>query len=105
MCYGFTNRAYRYELRNPNASPYNLLTAKHFMEAVTRSCVANKPPPGQVSLYYMLQKWIDFGAGWKRRPGNEKIPSDVSESVYHVITPHFKASRMLMVVVVHRGLA
>ena len=32
----------------------------------------------------MRQKWIDFGAGWKRRPGNVKIPSKTSESIYFV---------------------
>ena len=32
----------------------------------------------------MRQKWIDFGAGWKRRPGNMKIPSETSESIYFV---------------------
>ena len=32
----------------------------------------------------MRQKWIDFGAGWKRRPGNIKIPSETSESIYFV---------------------
>lgn len=25
-------------------------------------------------MYTMLQKWTDFGAGWKRRSDNVKIP-------------------------------
>ena len=40
-----------------------------------------------LSLCYMKQKWTDFGAAWKRRPGNRKIPHEVSESVYYVRIP------------------
>jgi hypothetical protein len=36
------------------------------------------------SLSYVKQKWTDFGAAWKRRPDNRKIPHEVSESVYYV---------------------
>ena len=53
------------------------------MEGVIRGCCAGEKEP---SMYYMLQKWTDFGAGWKRRPGNNKIPPDVSESTYFVRT-------------------
>lgn len=53
------------------------------MEGVVRGCCAGEKNP---SMYYMLQKWTDFGAGWKRRPGNDKIPPDVSESTYFVRT-------------------
>ena len=51
--------------------------AKQFMEGVVRGCCAGKE---ELSMYYMLQKWFDFGAGGKRRPGNDKIPPEVSES-------------------------
>jgi len=47
-------------------------------------------------MYTMLQKWTDFGAGWKRRPGNEKIPPDVSESIYFVRTQSFDLSFLLI---------
>lgn len=71
----------RYEKRNPFASPYDLQTAKHFMEGVVRGCKAVCPT---LSMYTMLQRWTDFGSGWQRRHGNKKIPSEVSESVYYV---------------------
>ncbi len=51
-----------------------------------RGCCAGKDGP---SMYTMLQKWTDFGAGWKRRPDNDKIPSEVSESIYFVCTQSF----------------
>ena len=73
----------RYESRNHDAKPFNLKTVKHFMEAVIHGCIksnAKKKP----SMYTMLQRWIDFGAGWKRRSNNSKIPSKVLESVYFV---------------------
>ena len=60
----------RYKKRNPGAIPYDRKTAKDFMEGVVRGCCASKEGP---SIYYMLQKWIDFSASWKRRPGNDKI--------------------------------
>ena len=53
------------------------------MESVVRGCSAGKMKP---SMHTMLQKWIDFGAGWKRRPGNHKIPPQVSETTYFVRT-------------------
>ena len=53
------------------------------MEGVVRGCCAGEKEP---SMYYMLQKWTDFGAGWKRRPGNDKISPDVSESTFFVRT-------------------
>lgn len=46
-----------------------------------RGSSAGKKGP---SMYTMLQKWTDFGAGWKRRPGNDKIPPEVSESIYFI---------------------
>ncbi|MCJ1278125.1 hypothetical protein MMC21_005940 [Puttea exsequens] len=70
-----------YEKRNPEATAYERKTAKHFMEGVVRGCCAGKKEP---SMYTILQKWTDFGAGWKRRPGNDKIPPEVSESIYFV---------------------
>lgn len=69
----------RYERRNVGANPCDLRTAKHFMESIVRGCSAGRKG---ASMYTMLQKWTDFGAGWKRRSG--KIPSEVSESVYFV---------------------
>ena len=51
------------------------------MEGVVRGCCAGNK---QHSMYYMLQKWTDFGAGWKRRPSNNQIPPEVSESIYFV---------------------
>ena len=71
----------RYNTRNPGASPYDIKTAKHFIEGVVRGCSAGKKEP---SIYTMLQKWTDFGAGWKRRAGNSKIPPQMSESIYFV---------------------
>ncbi len=59
-------------------SPYDLRSAKHFMEGIVKGSKAG------LSLCYMKQKWTDFGAAWKRRPGNRKIPHEVSESVYYV---------------------
>lgn len=73
----------RYDRRNPGASPYDIKTAKHFIEGVVCGCSAVKKEP---SMYTILQKWTDFGAGWKRRPGNDKIPPEVSESIYFVRT-------------------
>ena len=73
----------RYNTRNPGASPHDIKTAKHFIESVVRGCGAGKKEP---SMYTILQKWTDFGAGWKRRPGNDKIPPQVSESIYFVRT-------------------
>ncbi|KAL2048513.1 hypothetical protein N7G274_000425 [Stereocaulon virgatum] len=67
-----------YEKRNPGAAPYDRKTAKHFMEGC---CTGKKQP----SLYYMLQKWTDFGAGCKRRPGNDKFTPEVSESIYFYV--------------------
>ena len=80
---GVLSRWTRYVRRNPRASPYDIKTAKHFIEGVVRGCSAGKKEP---SMYTMLQKWTDFGAGWKRRPGNDKIPPEVSESIYFVRT-------------------
>ena len=44
-------------------------------------------------LSYAKQKWTAFGAAWKRRPDNRKIPHEVSESVYYVrflsLSPYF----------------
>ena len=73
----------RYIRRNPGAHPHNIKTVKHFIEGVVRGSSAGKKEP---SMYTMLQKWTDFGAGWKRQPGNDKIPPEVSESVYFVRT-------------------
>ncbi|KAJ4502326.1 hypothetical protein HRR76_005404 [Exophiala dermatitidis] len=67
-----------YARRNPGVSPYDLRSAKHFMEGIVKGSKAG------LSLCYMKQKWTDFGAAWKRRPGNRKIPHEVSESVYYV---------------------
>ena len=53
------------------------------MEGVVRGCCAGEK---ELSMYYMLQKWTDFGAGWNRRPGNDKIPPDVLESTFFVRT-------------------
>ena len=50
-------------------------------------------------MYTMLQKWTDFGAGWKRRPGNDKISPEVSESIYFV-----RASYLLLLSLHLRGL-
>jgi len=80
---GLLSRWTRYVRRNPGASPHDIKTAKHFIEGVVRGCSAGKKEP---SMYTMLQKWTDFGAGWKRRPGNDKIPPEVSESIYFVRT-------------------
>ena len=63
------------------------------MEGVVRGCCAGEKQP---SMYYMLQKWIDFGAGWKRRPGNDKIPPEVSESTYFVRAPTISRSLSLV---------
>ncbi|KAL2044986.1 hypothetical protein N7G274_002761 [Stereocaulon virgatum] len=71
-----------YERRIPGATPYDRKTAKHFMEGVVRGCCTGKKEP---SMYTMLQNWTDFGAGWKRRPGNDKISPEVSESIYFYI--------------------
>ena len=46
-----------------------------FMKGVVQGCKAG------LSLSYVKQKWTDFGAGWKWRPGNQKI---LSGSVYYV---------------------
>ena len=73
----------RYKRRNPGASPHHLKTTKHFMEGVVHSCCAGEK---ESSMYYMLQKWTDFGASWKWWPGNDKIPSDVLESTFFVCT-------------------
>jgi hypothetical protein len=35
-------------------------------------------------MYYVLQMWTDFIAGWKRRPDNSQIHSDISSSIYNV---------------------
>ena len=77
------SRCPRYSTRNPGASPHDIKTAKHFIEGVVRGCSAGKKEP---SMYTVLQKWTDFGAGWKRRAGNNKIPPQVSESIYFVRT-------------------
>ncbi|MCJ1347300.1 hypothetical protein MMC31_005523 [Peltigera leucophlebia] len=71
-----------YDRRNPGANPYDIKTAKHFIEGFVRGCSAGKKEP---SMYTMLQKWTDFGAGWMRWSGNDKIPPEVSESVYFYI--------------------
>ncbi len=73
----------RYVRRNPDANSHAIKTAKHFIEGVVRGCSAGKKEP---SMYTMLQKWTDFSADWKRRPGNDKIPPEVSESIYFVRT-------------------
>ncbi|KAL2036378.1 hypothetical protein N7G274_010911 [Stereocaulon virgatum] len=52
------------------------------MEGVVRGCCAGNK---ERSMYYMPQKWTDFGAGWKRRPSNDQIPPEVSESIYFYI--------------------
>jgi hypothetical protein len=78
---GVLSRWTRYVRRNLGASPHDIKTAKHFIEGVVRGSSAGKKEP---SMYTMLQKWTDFGAGWKRRPGNDKIPPKVSESIYFV---------------------
>ena len=62
------------------------------MEGVVRGCCAGEKEP---SIYYMLQKWTDFGADWKRRPGNDKIPPDVSESIFFVRTRSLTSSSYL----------
>ena len=77
------SRCPRYNTRNPDFSPHDIKIAKHFIEGVVRGCSAGKKEP---SMYTMLQKWTDFGAGWKRRPGNSKIPPQMSESIYFVRT-------------------
>ena len=51
------------------------------MEGVIRGCCAGNK---ERSMYYMLQKWTDFGADWKRRPSNDQIPPEMSESIYFV---------------------
>lgn len=56
------------------------------MEGVVRGYCAGKK---ESSMYTMLQKWTDFGAGWKRRSDNDKIPSEVSESIYFVCIQSF----------------
>ncbi len=56
------------------------------MQGVVRGCCAGKDGP---SMYIMLQKWTDFGAGWKRRSDNDKIPSEMSKSIYFVCTQSF----------------
>ena len=44
-------------------------------------------------MYYILQMWTDFIAGWQRRPGNNRIHSDVSSSIYNVrFTPFLWAT-------------
>ncbi len=73
----------RYVGRNPSTSPHDIETAKHFIEGVVRGSGAGKKEP---SMYTMLQKWTDIGAGWKRRPGKGKIPPEVLESIYFVRT-------------------
>lgn len=73
----------RYDKRYPDVNPYDIKTAKHFIENVVRGCSAGKK---ESSMYIMLQKWTDFGAGWKRRSDNDKIPSEVFESIYFVRT-------------------
>ena len=93
----------RYNTRNPGASPHDIKTAKHFIEGVVRGCSAGKKEP---SMYTMLQKWTDFGAGWKRRPGNNKIPPQVSESIYFVRTSALSPkSQELMFLLVYTNLA
>ncbi|KIW36986.1 uncharacterized protein PV06_10884 [Exophiala oligosperma] len=68
-----------YARRNPGVTPYDLRSAKHFMEGIVKGSKTG------LSLCYMKQKWTDFGAAWKRQPGNRKIPHEVSESVYYYI--------------------
>ncbi|KIV87981.1 hypothetical protein PV10_09166 [Exophiala mesophila] len=46
-------------------------------------------------LSYAKQKWTAFGAAWKRRPDNRKIPHEVSESVYYYIETELKKKRNL----------
>lgn len=79
--YRINSSLIRYEKRKPGISPYDIKSAKHFIEAVARGCKAGKE---DLSMYTMMQKWIDFGARWKRRPGNIKIPHEVSETIYFV---------------------
>ncbi|KAI9806300.1 MAG: hypothetical protein M1825_006415 [Sarcosagium campestre] len=50
-----------YVRRNLGASPHDIIPAKRFIEGVVRGCIAGKKEP---SMYTMLQKWTDFGAGW-----------------------------------------
>ena len=76
----------RYERRNLGASPCEIKTAKHFMKGVVRGCCAGKDEP---FMYIMLQKWTDFDAGWKRRPDNDKISSEMSKSIYFVYIQSF----------------
>jgi len=87
----------RYERKNPGASPHDLRTSKHFIEGFARSC---KNGGEGVSIYYILQMWTDFIAGWKRRPGNDKIHSDVSSSIYNVrFTPFLWATPDILLLI------
>ena len=53
------------------------------MKDVVHGCCVEKK---EQSMYIILQKWTDFGADKKRRPGNYKIPPNVSESFYFART-------------------
>ncbi|RHZ51665.1 uncharacterized protein CDV56_103977 [Aspergillus thermomutatus] len=71
-----------HELRNPGASPSDLKAAKYFMYKCCEIWKAGKP---DFSMHTACQRWTEFGAGLKRRPGNEKIPGEVSQSVRNYI--------------------